>query len=48
VVGGDTDHGSLPWLVSSPAIDNFKCTPVWELFYFIYFYRNKLFEWLQQ
>jgi hypothetical protein len=26
VVGGDTDHGRLPWLVSSPATDNFKCT----------------------
>jgi hypothetical protein len=27
VVGGDTDHGGLPWLVSPPASDNLKSTP---------------------
>jgi hypothetical protein len=27
VVGEDTDHGSPPWLVSSPASENLKCTP---------------------
>jgi holliday junction DNA helicase RuvB len=26
VVGGDTDHGGLRWLVSPPASDNLKCT----------------------
>jgi hypothetical protein len=26
VVGGDTDHGCLPWLVSPPASDNLKWT----------------------
>jgi hypothetical protein len=26
VVGEDTDHGCLPWLVSSQASDNLKCT----------------------
>jgi hypothetical protein len=26
VVGGDTNQGGLPWLVSPPATDNFKCT----------------------
>jgi hypothetical protein len=26
VVGEDTDHGGLPWLVSAPASDNLKCT----------------------
>jgi hypothetical protein len=26
VVGEDTDHGSLPWLVSPPASENLKYT----------------------
>jgi hypothetical protein len=26
VVGADTDHGGLPWLVSAPTSDNLKCT----------------------
>ena len=27
VVGGDTDHGGLHWLVSPPASDSLGCTP---------------------
>jgi peroxiredoxin len=27
LVGRDTDHGCLPWLVSPPASENLKCTP---------------------
>jgi hypothetical protein len=26
LVGGDTDHGCLPWLVSPPASENLKYT----------------------
>jgi hypothetical protein len=26
VIGGDIDYNGLPWLVSSPASDNLKCT----------------------
>jgi hypothetical protein len=40
MVGGDTDHGELPRLVSPPANDNLKCTHIkyWVLPFGYYFY----------
>ena len=37
VVGGDTDHGGLPWLVSPPATDNFKYTDKYQICIFLCF-----------